>query len=69
MSHEFNGQQFTGAKAWALAYPAFGRHFWKYVVAGAKNATDIEVMARKSNAAGLKRASIAGRANKPRSVA
>lgn len=62
MTYEFNGQQFDSAKAWSAAFPAFGRHFWKYVVAGAKNPTEVEVMAYRNNAAGAKRSKASARA-------
>lgn len=68
MTYEFNGQQFDSAKVWNAAFPAYGRYFWKYVVAGAKTPTEIEVMARKSNQAGAVRSKAAGKAMKLRRI-
>jgi hypothetical protein len=52
MSYEFLGQHFTSCADFSREFPAYGQYFWKYVVAGAKTPTEIEVMARKCNAAG-----------------
>lgn len=60
MKHEFMGQMY-GARDWERAFPAFGRNFWKYVVAGAKTPTEIEVMAYRSNAIGAAKSRKAGR--------
>ena len=52
MSYEFNGQQFTSAKAWSREFPGYSRHFWKYVKAGATTPTEIEQMAYEATKAG-----------------
>lgn len=53
--HEFMGKQFSRCADFSREFPAYGQYFWKYVVAGAKTPTEIEVMARKSNQAGATR--------------
>lgn len=55
MSFEFMGQQFTSAKAWSATFPAYGKHFWKYVKAGAKTPTEVEKMAYDANQAGYRK--------------
>lgn len=59
---EFNGETFTGEKAWAAAYPAYGRHYWPLVKAGARTTMELEQAiyakaqkARKASLLGTKR--------------
>lgn len=52
---EFNGQQFESMKEWARAYPAYGRHFAKYIKRGAKSPQEIEQMAYEAQCAGIKK--------------